>query len=116
MKIRKVGAKRLPWLTADLIHKKRHIKFLNRKARTTNTTDAWSVYKKTKKQYNRQIKDTKCTYYRAKLHSNGLSSFPTNGLSSFQEISENDVLKLLHGLGPKKASGVDGISVSPLVS
>ena len=27
---------------------------------------------------------------------------PTNGLSSFQEISENYVLKLLHGLGPKK--------------
>ena len=70
VKIRKVGAKRLPWLTTDLIHKKRHIKFLNRKARTTNTTDAWSVYKKAKNQYNRQIKDTKCTYYRAKLPSN----------------------------------------------
>ena len=180
VKTRKVGAKRLPWLTTDLIHKKRHIKFLNRKARTTNTTDAWSVYKKTKNQYNRQIKDTKCMYYRAKLHSNAdnlkqtwktlnelmnkksninkipeikdekgeiidearipdvfnkyfvelgeklankiprsnilpdsfLSDVhhPTNGLSSFQEISENDVLKLLHGLGPKKASGVDGIS------
>jgi hypothetical protein len=25
---------------------------------------------------------------------------PVNGLPSFQEISENDVLKLLHGLGP----------------
>ena len=33
-----------------------------------------------------------------------------NGLPSFQEISENDVLKLLHGLGPNKASGIDGIS------
>jgi hypothetical protein len=27
---------------------------------------------------------------------------PVNGLPSFQEISENDVLKLLHGLGPNK--------------
>ena len=35
---------------------------------------------------------------------------PVNGLPSFQEISENDVLKLLHGLGPNKASGIDGIS------
>lgn len=33
-----------------------------------------------------------------------------NGFPGFQEISENDVLKLLYGLGPKKASGIDGIS------
>ncbi len=37
VEIRKVGAKQLPWLTTDLIHKKRDIKFLNREARTTNT-------------------------------------------------------------------------------
>ena len=35
---------------------------------------------------------------------------PVSGLPSFQEISENDVLKLLHGLGPNKASGIDGIT------
>ena len=69
VKRRKVGTKRLPWLTTDLIHNKRHINFLHRKARTTNTTDAWSVYRKAKNQYNRQIKDTKCSYYRGKLHS-----------------------------------------------
>ena len=177
VKRRKVGTKRLPWLTTDLIHNKRHINFLHRKARTTNTIDAWSVYRKAKNQYNRQIKDTKCSYYRGKLHSNSgnlkqtwktlnelmnrkstnnkipemkdengevidetlipnkyfvelggnlankiprsnilpdsfLSDVhhPVNGLPSFQEISENDVLKLLHGLGPNKASGIDGIS------
>ncbi|CAB3995252.1 Hypothetical predicted protein [Paramuricea clavata] len=32
---------------------------------------------------------------------------PANGFPSFQEISENDVLTLLHGLGPNKASGID---------
>ena len=32
---RKFGTKRLPWLTTDLIHDKRHINFLHRKARTT---------------------------------------------------------------------------------
>jgi len=36
--------------------------------------------------------------------------YPENGLPSFKEISENDVLKLLHGLGANKASGLDGIS------
>ena len=180
VKRRKVGTKRLPWQTADLIHNKRHINILHRKARTTNTTDAWSVYRKAKNQYNKQIKYTKCSYYRGKLHRNSGNlkqtwktlnelinrksnnnkipemkdengevidetlipnafkkyyvelvgklankiprsnilpdSFPSdahhpvNGLPSFQEISENDVLKLLHGLGPNKSSGIDGIS------
>jgi hypothetical protein len=35
---------------------------------------------------------------------------PVNGLPNFQQISENDVLKVLHGFGPNKASGIDGIS------
>ena len=35
--------------------------------------------------------------------------YPENDLPSFKEISENDVLKQLHGLGDNKASGPDGI-------
>lgn len=180
LKRRKVANKRLPWLTIDLIAKKRHINFLNRKAKADNTINSWSVFKKAKNQYNRQIKETKCSYYQGKLHSNSgnlkqtwktlnelmnrtsnknkipemkdgngeiidetlipdafntyfvelgeklaneiprssispdsfLSDInhPVHGLPSFQEILESDVLKLLHGLGPNKASGIDGIS------
>ena len=62
VKRRKVGAKGLPWLTTDLIYKKRHVNFLNRKAKTINTAEAWANYK-VENHYNRQIKNTKCSYY-----------------------------------------------------
>ena len=70
VKRRKVGTKGLPWLTTDLIYKKRHVNFLNRKAKTINTTEAWANYKKVKNHYNRQIKNTKCSYFQDKLHNN----------------------------------------------
>ena len=48
VKRRMVGSKGLPWLTTDLIYKKRYVNFLNKKAKTINTPKAWTAKKKEK--------------------------------------------------------------------
>ena len=129
MKRRKVGAKGLPWLTSDLIYKKRQVNFLNRKAKTINTTEAWTTYKKVKNHYNRQIKNTKHLYYQDKLNNNSGNLKPTNNRKpTNNKISEmkgenGEIIdemqipdafnKYFVELGEKLASKIPRSSISP---
>ena len=136
VKRRKVGAKGLPWLTSDLIYKKRQVNFFNRKAKTINTTEAWTTYKKVKNHYNRQIKSTKRLYYQDKLHNNSgnlkktwntlnelMNRKPTNNKISEMKGENGEIIdetqipdafnKYFVELGEKLASKIPRSSISP---
>lgn len=70
LKRRRVSGKRIPWLTKNLIAKKRHNTYLKQKAVTSKLDTDWSAYKLAKNNYNRLIGDTVRQHYQDKLQSN----------------------------------------------
>ena len=67
LKKRRVSSKRLPWITKDLITKKRQKAFLKKKAVLSGLEADWTIYKSAKNSYNRLVKCTIRQYYQDKL-------------------------------------------------
>ena len=70
LKRRKVSNKQIPWLTNDLLLKKREKIYLKRKAVLSKSMTDWSAYRIARNCYNELVKNTICSYYQNKLHNN----------------------------------------------
>ena len=178
LKRRKVSNKQIPWLTNDLLLKKRaKIYNLKRKAVLSKSMTDWSTCRNARNRHNKLVKDTIRSYYQNKLHNNQgdlkktwktinelinnsgnkidsveitdpititnafnqhfgkmgnrlsanilqcniapesyLNNFqnPVNELDCFRDITQTEILNLLHGLVASKAPGMSGISAKIL--
>ena len=70
LKRRKVSSKQIPWLTNDLIFKKREKTYLKRKAVLSKSITDWSDYRHARNRYNKLVKDTIRSHFQNKLHNN----------------------------------------------
>ena len=58
LKRHKVSSKQIPWLTNDLLLKKREKTYLKRKAVLSKSMTDWSAYRHARNCYNKLVKDT----------------------------------------------------------
>ena len=70
LKRRKVSSKQIPWLTNDLLLKKREKTYLKRKAVLSKSMIDWSAYRHARNRYNKLVKDTVRSHFQNKLHNN----------------------------------------------
>ena len=84
LKKRRVSSKRLPWITGDLITKKRQKASLKKKAALSGLEADWTIYKSAKNSYNRLVKGTIRQYYQNKLQSD--TGDPTKMWKTINEL------------------------------
>lgn len=72
LKKRRVTSKRLPWITRELITKKRQKACLKNKAVLSKLETDWAAYKSAKNSYNRLIKRTIRQHYQDKLQNDAV--------------------------------------------
>ena len=70
IKTRKIGKKRTPWVTKEILLKKRQKNLLKKKACKSKSESDWQVFKSARNSYNKLIKATIQQHYTTEIHNN----------------------------------------------
>ena len=70
IKTRKIGKKRTPWITKEILLKKRQKNLLKKKACKSKSESDWQVFKSARNSYNKLIKAAIQQHYTTEIHNN----------------------------------------------
>ena len=70
LKTRKIGKKRTPWITKQVLHSKRNKNLLKKKALKSKNENDWQIFKSAINSYNKLIKSSIRHHYSVEIRDN----------------------------------------------